>query len=153
MRFQRAVLLLISAGSIANAHGGTAELPANLQAEVQRLGCQVPDAESVIRGQFERAGLTDWAVLCSKARTTTLLVFWNGKELGSSELLKTYDGDGQHLATRRIVAVDKKFIVKYCEGARGNVAAFNHQGVRDGFNGEVVHYYHQGKWLDLTVRQ
>src|ERR1700691_4855599 len=52
------------------------ELPANLTKEVQRLGCVIPERKglNVIRGEFGRQRITDWAVLCWKARVTTLLV-------------------------------------------------------------------------------
>ena len=154
MRCRFIVLLLVIAGIVANAQQEAfSRISAKLQAEVHRKGCQIQGGQSVIRGQFERAGVTDWAVLCQKGRTATLIVFWSGKEFEPAELMKTYDGDGQNLTVRHIVAVDRKFILKHCGGAPGKVPAIDHQGILDRFNGSVVHYYHQGAWIDLAVLQ
>jgi hypothetical protein len=154
MRFRYAVLLLATAARITNGQQeASSRLPPDVQAEVQGLGCRVRDGQTIVRGQFERAGVTDWAVLCWKARTTKLMVFWNRKALRAAELQKTFDGDGQRLSVRRIVAVDRGYILKHCPGARGKVSAIDHQGILDEFNGSVVHFYHQGAWLDLPVAQ
>jgi hypothetical protein len=81
------------------------------------------------------------------------MVFWNGRALAPADLQKAYDGDGQRLAVRRIAAVDRGYILKHCPSARGKVPAIDHQGILDEFNGSVVHYYHQGAWVDLPVTQ
>ena len=59
------------------------ELPPNLVEELQRRSCRIPQAHNrkrsnVIQGEFSKPGQTDWAVLCSTKKTTTLLVSWNG---------------------------------------------------------------------------
>jgi hypothetical protein len=162
MRTACAFLLFLWFGEIGTAQkqqGVDARLPTNLAAEVQRLGCTIPQrSESnegleVIRGDFGRKRITDWAVLCWRARVTTLLVFWSGSELGPAELWRTLDGDGQHLSIRRIRAVDKRYIVAHCQSPGDNLPPIDHQGILDGFDGSVVHYYYQGKWLHLTVTQ
>src|SRR5689334_18492660 len=59
------------------------ELPKNLRAELQRRGCKIPQLpmvrgrQNVIKGQFAKPGQTDWAVLCSIERVSSILVFWN----------------------------------------------------------------------------
>lgn len=156
MRTGCAFLLLFAFGGTGSAQGPEkrhAELPANLTTQLQRLGCVIPGREglNVIRGEFGRQRITDWAVLCWKARVTTLLVFWGGSALGPAELWKTFDGDGQHLSIRRILPVDKKYIVAHCQSANGKLPPIDHQGILDGFNDSVVHYYFQEKWLNLMV--
>ena len=156
MRIGRALLLLFAFDGIGAAQGPEkrdAELPANLTTQVQRLGCVILGREgpNVIRGEFGQQRISDWAILCSKARVTTLLVFWGGSGLGPAELWKTFDGDGQHLSSRRILPVDKKYIAAHCESANGKLPLIDHQGILDGFNDSVVHYYYQGKWLHLMV--
>jgi hypothetical protein len=84
---------------------------------------------------------------------TTLLVFLSGSESEPAEFWKTIDGDGQYLIPRRIKPVDKKYIAEHCHSADGKLPPIDHQGILDGFNGSVVHYYYQGKWLHLTVAQ
>jgi hypothetical protein len=60
------------------------ELPAAIQAELNRRGCLIPQTyeahrpENVIHGSFERPGSSDWAVLCSNAGTVSLFVFFAG---------------------------------------------------------------------------
>src|SRR5882724_2829494 len=72
------------------------ELPANLLQEVNRRHCMIPqhpgkfkvsERQNVVKGEFAKAGQTDWAVLCSsRGRTGSILVFWNGSELNPSEV-------------------------------------------------------------------
>ena len=62
------------------------DLPENLEAARQRRGCTIPQVpmidgrHNVIRGEFLKPGQTDWAVLCSVGRVSSILVFWNGSE-------------------------------------------------------------------------
>jgi hypothetical protein len=58
------------------------DLPAAVQGELNRRGCMIPQTyeahrpENVIHGSFEKAGSSDWAVLCSAEGTVSLLVFF-----------------------------------------------------------------------------
>src|SRR6266571_7420509 len=58
------------------------ELPTNVLVELQRRGCTIPQvpmvAQNVIKGEFSKPGQTDWAVLCSVNRVSSILIFWNG---------------------------------------------------------------------------
>jgi hypothetical protein len=121
------------------------ELPRSLIRELQRLGCTIPQASgvtephNVIRGEFAKTGQTDWAVLCSKDRASTLLVFWNGSKRNPSRIARAEDGD---VFTRRITAVGRTDIVE-----RGlKPGPIDHQGIGDA---SVLHYYLRGKWLQL----
>ena len=59
------------------------ELPAGVQALLNRRGCLIPQTyeahhpENVIHASLERAGSSDWAVLCSAQGTVSLLVFFS----------------------------------------------------------------------------
>ena len=151
MRPQFAVLLLLAIGGIGeDRQGAWARLPGDVRNEVQRLGCQIPEDQNIIRGQFERARATNWAVLCSQGRTRMLVVFWSTKT-GEANLYRTFDGDGQRLSVRRIATVNRRFILKYCSLAHGTLSRIEHDGILDQFNGSVVHYYNQGAWIDLPV--
>lgn len=72
-------------------------LPKNLVQELQRRGCTVPQVygtkrpHNVVRGEFARPGQADWAVLCSRDRVSSILVFWNGSEQGAAELARQED--------------------------------------------------------------
>jgi hypothetical protein len=60
------------------------ELPAEVQDFLNRRGCLVPQTyeahrpENVVHASLERAGSSDWAVLCSAKGTVSLLVFLSG---------------------------------------------------------------------------
>jgi hypothetical protein len=48
---------------------------------------------NVIKGEFSKPGQTDWAVLCSVGRVSSVLVFWNGSETNPAEIAKRNDVD------------------------------------------------------------
>src|SRR5215469_3175011 len=58
------------------------ELPEKIAAQLETLGCMIPQTfqahrpENVVRGSLERAGSSDWAVLCSAEGTVKLMVFF-----------------------------------------------------------------------------
>ena len=58
------------------------ELPAVIQELLNRRGCLIPQTyaahhpENVVHASLERAGSSDWAVLCSAGGTVSLLVFF-----------------------------------------------------------------------------
>jgi len=135
-----------------------AALPAKLITQVERLGCAPGETRNknslqVTQGEFAGRRVKGWAVLCWRARVTTLLVFLSASESEPVEFFKTVDGDGQHLIGRSIKPVGKTFIVEHCQSDNGTLPPIDHQGILDGFGGTVVHYYYQGQWLHLNVRQ
>lgn len=73
------------------------ELPSNVRAELERRGCTIPQVpmingrQNVIKGEFSKPGQTDWAVLCSIDRVSSILIFWNGSNLKPADIEKTAD--------------------------------------------------------------
>ena len=69
------------------------ELPAAVAAELEARGCLIPQTyeahrpENVIHGSLERAGTTDWAVLCSVGGRVQLLVFFASGAAASPAVL------------------------------------------------------------------
>lgn len=61
------------------------DLPAPIADQLTRRGCTIPQTyeahhpENVIRASLQRAGSSDWAVLCSAQGTVSLLVFFDGE--------------------------------------------------------------------------
>lgn len=57
-------------------------LPASLAGLLNRRGCMIPQTyqaygpENVVHASLERAGTSDWAVLCSSGGTVSLLVYF-----------------------------------------------------------------------------
>jgi hypothetical protein len=66
------------------------ELPVDVAGLLNRRGCTIPQTyeahrpENVIHASFERAGSSDWAVLCSVKGTVSLLVIFDGGARESS---------------------------------------------------------------------
>jgi hypothetical protein len=68
------------------------ELPSAVQDQLNRRGCLIPQTyeahhpENVVHASLERAGSSDWAVLCSADGTVSLLVFF-GSRISSAQPL------------------------------------------------------------------
>lgn len=85
-----------------------AGLPAEVREELERLECTVPQpftAEkpaNVINGRFTSPRQTDWAILCSRQRRSSVLVFRGGSVAAVAEIasepdvtsLQVIDGNG-----------------------------------------------------------
>jgi hypothetical protein len=137
------------------------QLPANLVQDLQRRGCTIPQEHftkaphNVIRGQFARPGQTDWAVLCSVHRVSSILVYWNGSEKNPAELDRGDDqGRLQHLGngvigySRQIAAVGAKGILAYYAAFGGmKPPPIDHLGIEDAFVGKAseILYYFRGE--------
>ena len=110
--------------------------PAVMQALDSRK-CQVPQSNSdaaphnVIRGSFARQGQIDWAVLCSRAHASTILVVWGGEAACNEELEVREDraylqrvGGGKVVYTRRIETITRDGIQRLYERYGGPVPPF-----------------------------
>lgn len=143
-----------------------AQLPTPIQAELQRRRCTIPQVpmietpHNVIQGEFAKPGQTDWAVLCSTGRVTSILVFWNGSALNPVEIAKANDLDrlqgwgGEKIVYDWVISpVDRKFIMQHYTAYGGEKPPpIDHQGVEDAIygKGSSVLYFYRGKWLHLT---
>ena len=140
-------------------------LPRNILEYLNRRGCAIPQAfherepHNVIQGQFRKAGQVDWAVLCSKDRVSSILVFWNGKTSSIAEIASVEDknflqvvGDGKIGFSRIIDAVDSEYIRQRnnLPGAEGP-AFISHHGISDAFaeKASTVRYFFHDRWLEL----
>jgi hypothetical protein len=142
------------------------ELPPAIVMDLQRRGCtipQVPDIKgrhNVIKGEFAKPGQTDWAVLCSANRASSVLIFWNGSEMNPAKIEMQDDADrlqgdanNKMVYSRAIEPVDKTYIMKHYQAYGGEKPPpIDHQGINDEFVGKasVVLYLYHGKWLHLT---
>ena len=141
------------------------ELPSNLVRELKRRSCAIPqdytkERGNVIRGDFNRPGQTDWAVLCSVNGFSSILVFWKGSEDHPAEMARAEDrmflqviGDEKIGFSRRISAVGKHFIMRHYRAYGGPTPPpIDHQGINDMFldKASVVYFYDRQKWYRLT---
>lgn len=144
------------------------ELPEAVVHEMQRRGCTVPqpwevfapEPANVISGEFQKPGQTDWAVLCSVDRATSLLIFWNGsadrvEQIGDAAAdhggLQVVRGEeiGYSIA---IYPVDEAYILDHYNAYGGpEPPPIDHQGINYAFieKASVVLYWYEGQWLRL----
>lgn len=142
------------------------QLPKIIVLSLQKRNCTVPQTFSnstphnVIRGQFAKRGQFDWAILCSRNRVSSILVFWNGSTKSVAEIARSDDKD--YLQTiddtprigfsRAIAAVGKSHIfAHYREYGGRKPPPIKHQGVNDAFieKASLVHYFYRNRWLKL----
>ena len=142
------------------------ELPNNLVRELERRSCSIPQEaytklrSNVIRGELEKRGQTDWAILCSVHGFSSILVFWKGSENNPAEIARAEDRNflqgmcGDKIGfSRRISAVGKNFIIRHYRAYGGPTPPpIDHQGIDDAFveKASVTHYYYKEKWYELT---
>ncbi len=142
------------------------QLPQKIMHNLQTRGCTVPQSygnsvpHNVISGEFIKKGQKDWAILCSKNKVSSILVFCNGStkyvakiaEAEDRGFLQGIDGAGNIGYSRAIDVVDRNYILEHYKAYSGpKPPPINHQGIDDGFLGKAstVLYYYGGEWLKL----
>lgn len=156
----------VSAPDVYRAPSVFTELPGKIVLDLKRRGCTIPqqaytrEKTNIIRGEFARAGETDWAVLCSMHGVSRILVYWNGSEHDPAEIAQLSDqvflqkdAAGQALFLRGISAVGKEFIWKHYRAYGGTrPPRIDHQGIDDAFleKASTTWYLYEGKWVQLT---
>jgi hypothetical protein len=121
--------------------------------EVGRAGATAGEPTNVIHGEFARHGQEDWAVLCSKGGSSTIVIFWGKTTACPASLARLEDA---HYLKR---GKDKK--VRYSRSIRGlgesdlgdragiaGLKSFSHQGIDDRFVGKSSAFFYcsEGKW-------
>jgi hypothetical protein len=108
---------------------------------------------NVIHGEFARHGQEDWAVLCSKGGSSTIVIFWGKTTACPASLARLDDAhylkrgkDKKVRYSRSIRALGKSDL-----GDRAGIAGlkvFSHQGIDDRFVGKSSAYFYcsEGKW-------
>jgi hypothetical protein len=141
-------------------------LPGGIRTDLQRRGCTVPQtygsttAHNVVRGHFFSATSDDWAVLCSRARFSSILVYRNGQASPSAQLsresdagyLQTIDGKQTIGFSRGLASASVDFIRQHRHPTDPALPTLDHEGIDDAFieKGSKVHYFSAGKWLVLS---
>lgn len=142
------------------------ELPSKIVQELKKQNYTIPQSyrenkpHNVISGEFAKKGQIDWAVLCSRNLQSSILIFWGGSEKNISEIALSPDkhflqgiGEGKIGYSRRLSVVGEKYIIEHYNAYGGNKPPpIEHRGINDAFIGKasIVHYYYNGKWLQLT---
>ena len=142
-------------------------LPTGIVKYLVRRGCSIPQSpeagttapHNVIRGEFQRPGQRDWAVLCSTKSESSILVFGGARTQSVTETAKAKDIDflqrmdeGKIVYSRVIGTVDRQYIWKHFQWYGGSQPPpIDHHGINDAFagKGSVVLYWYRGRWLKL----
>lgn len=141
------------------------EVPGAIRAELERLGCTVPQPHgatrraNVIRGNFTSSRQVDWAALCSRERVSVILVFRGASTTDVVELPGKPDRD--HLQTlsggvigfsRELAVASATFIREHHDRGDTPLPPLDHDGIDDRFigKGSVVWYWTGGRWLQLA---
>jgi|SRR5579872_2425582 len=131
------------------------ELPKSVAEELNRRGCGIPQPYpdqrvNVIRGEFSNPGQTDWAVLCSVNRFSSILVFWNGSARDPAEVAKWPEPENA-IYDSFIRPVNRKFILSHYRAYGGpKPPPIDHQGIESGGEkASEVLYFYRGEWLKL----
>ena len=140
-----------------------ATLPVKVRTELKRRGCTIPQTEyarNVVRGRFTNPARTDWAVLCSRQRISTSLVFRGGLTIDIDELgtepdsmyLQTIDGKGTIGYSRSLNVATPAAIRERGQDDGEPRPPLSHDGIEDAFEGKasLIWYWHDGKWLQLA---
>ena len=140
-------------------------LPKSIVNDLERRRCTVPqsyiepDRHNVVRGEFKRKGQQDWAVLCSRNRRSSILLYWNGSTNGVSKIESIQDKDflqgigaGKIGYSRVIGIANARYINDHYKSYGGpKPPRISHHGINDAFaeKGSQVLYFHRGKWTKL----
>jgi hypothetical protein len=139
-------------------------LHSNIVIELKKLDCLIPqgifDHTNAIEGEFAMKGQKDWAVLCSINGKSSIHIFWGGPKKCPSVIAERSDEEylykqssGAWEYGRGLGKVGEKFIMEHYEAYGGpKPPPITHDAIDDRWLGKasVVHYCHQGKWLELT---
>ena len=146
--------------------GAFADLSSSVQEELKRRGCTIPqvypgvERSNIVRGRFTAPDQIDVAVLCSRQRVSSILIFQEESTAVVAELASAPDrnylqgiGGGVIGFSRALGVASPRYIQEHYEAFGGpEPPPLDHDGVNDAFVGKasVVWYWYEGQWLQLT---
>lgn len=142
-------------------------IPTIVQNGLGERGCLIPQTyeahqpENVVHGSFERAGSSDWAVLCSVHGTASLLVFFASNpehpftlaSAQETERLQAHDPTGVLGFNWGIDAASPRQVFDAQAGIYPRPPTVSHDAVADSIveHGTEYHYYSNGAWTLLPM--
>ena len=143
------------------------DLPDAVAATLSEHGCLIPQTyqahrpENVIHASFDRAGSSDWAVLCSTHGTVELLVFFArkpGKAMSLSsapelERIQRHDSTGVYGFDWGIDAISPKQVRDAQSGLDRHPPPVDHDGLADTVLSQktIYHFYSHEEWTKLDM--
>jgi len=145
-------------------------LPPTIRHALETRSCTIPQSydnatlHNVISGEFINKGQQDWAVLCSRNGSSSILVFLSGSANKILKLDTSRDdewfqsiGSGQYGFSRLIMVASKEQIEGYNDYAKEftdepDLPLLTHDGIDQFFvnKASTVRYYYKGQWLNLS---
>jgi hypothetical protein len=141
-------------------------LSKGIQRALERRRCRIPQSfadpkpHNVIRGRFTSSSRLDVAVLCSRERVSSILVFRGGSPSSVAEIAKEPDATfaqnvgGNEVAYSRVLGVASSKYIRQMQAQYGGPRPprVDHEGIDDAFfdKGSVVWYWSNGRWLQLA---
>ena len=152
-------------------------VPAEVQRILSEEGCTIPQIPrirtnkkySLISGEFAVKGQTDWAALCSRDGSSTIVVLWGGPVLCRSWLEKRphlnslqtgITGHRDDKGEYTVGIIFDRSIFTYPATSRvlwemdeGLPAERTHDSIGDGIHGKAAtaYYCHEGQWIEFGV--
>ena len=141
-------------------------LPKAVVREMKRRECLIPQTyissqtHNAILGSFQKKGTKDWAVLCSKKRVSSVLVFWGGSpdkvdEMSSSPDKNWLQGiDEKRIGFSRYIGRSEPRRISEYQARDGGSKppSFSHDGIEESFleKASTIHYYDKGVWTGIS---
>lgn len=144
------------------------KLPSEVRADLERRGCRIPQASgpdvsrseqshpnNVLVGAFTGRRTRDWAVLCSVADTSRILVYHDGRPQRVDSLAP--HGDALYLAKERDAWGFYRVLMRATPEQIRRLARdwgdpapprLDHLGIEDYFAGKAseIHFFRLGRW-------
>ena len=134
------------------------DLPAELRTDLEQRGCTIPQPynastqkKNVISGAFTSAGQNDWAVLCSHAKRSAILVFHGGHSSRVDSLAEEPDSQYLQIVGPQKIGYSRLLAVAPAKVVHQHFPQSNHSGIQDVFieKASVVWYRSAGKWVKV----
>jgi hypothetical protein len=141
-------------------------LPDGVANELSQRGCLIPQTyqahqpENAVHGSFQRAGSSDWAVLCSVSGAVSLLVFFDGSETPSvlataaeTERLQAHESGGVLGFNWGIDAASPQTIHDAQIGLSPRPERIDHDALADSIvdHKTIYHYFADHAWSVLDM--
>jgi hypothetical protein len=142
------------------------DLPDAVADGLNQRGCLIPQTyqahqpENAVHGSFQRAGSSDWAVLCSVKGTVSLLVFFDSSAKPSvlatsqeTQRLQVHESDGMLGFNWGIDIASPRAVHDAQNGLSPRPARLDHDALADSIvdRKTVYHYFANNSWSLLDM--